>query len=109
MKPGVQENVSKLYMDAYTIHYTDNDIPKAFGLYRRILARYPYSKEAGYAASQIQAIINTVVPEEERLTVQMDMAAARFNAMNILSEEPYSVAPSEESEPVGPSEEKKPN
>jgi hypothetical protein len=100
MKPDEQAEVTKLYVDAYTIHYTNNDMRKAFGLYRRILARYPYRKEAGYAASQIQTIINTVVPEEERLTVQMDMVAARFSVMKILSEK---------SDPVAPSEEKKTN
>lgn len=96
MKPDEQAEVTELYADAYTIHYANNDMRKAFGLYRRILARYPYSKEAGYAASQIQNIINTVVPEEERLTVQMDVAAARFSAMNILSEESDSIASSGE-------------
>lgn len=99
MTPDEQAEVSRLYMDAYNIHYTNNDMRKAFGLYRRILARYPYSKEAGHAASQIQVIINTVVPEEERLTVQMDLAAVRFNTANGLDEESDMFTPPDAKKP----------
>jgi hypothetical protein len=76
-----QPNASRLYAEAYSMHYTDNDLRKAFELYKTIIINCPNTKEAGYAESQIQLIVNKVVPKEERLSLQMDMASARFAAL----------------------------
>jgi hypothetical protein len=64
------------YAAAYEIHYANKNLRDAFKLYKEILIAYPDTKEAGYAKSQIQNIVNAVVPQEERLGVQMDLAAA---------------------------------
>ena len=69
------------YAAAYETHYGSKNLRDAFGLYKRILADHPDTKEAGYAKSQIQNIVNTVVPKEERLDSQMDLAATVFQKM----------------------------
>ena len=66
------------YAAAYEIHYATKNLREAFGLYKGIIAAHPTTKEAGYAKSQIQNIVNAVVPKEERLGIQMDLAAAVF-------------------------------
>ena len=73
-----QTAAGRQYAAAYETHYSSHNLRKAFELYKRILADHPDTKEAGYAKSQIQNIVNTVVPKEERLDTQMDLAAAVF-------------------------------
>lgn len=67
------------YAAAYDIHYGSNDLREAFKLYRKIMTDYPDTKEAGYAKSQIQNIVSIIVPKEERLEIQMDLASAVFD------------------------------
>jgi hypothetical protein len=66
------------YAAAYEIHYATKNLREAFKLYKAIMTAHPDTLEAGYAKSQIQNIVNAVVPKEERLGVQMDLAAAVF-------------------------------
>ena len=66
------------YAAAYEIHYATKNLLEAFKLYKAIMTAHPGTREAGYAKSQIQNIVNAVVPKEERLGVQMDLAAAVF-------------------------------
>ena len=73
-----QMEAARQYAAAYEFHYAHKNLREAFKLYKEILATYPDTKEAGYAKSQIQNIVNAVVPKEERLSVQMDLAAAAF-------------------------------
>jgi hypothetical protein len=63
------------------IHYGIKNLREAFERYKKILADHSDTKEAGYAKSQIQNIVNTVVPKEERLDSQMDLTAAVFENM----------------------------
>lgn len=73
-----QTAAGRQYLDAYETHYEFGDLRKAFSLYREILSSYPNTREAGYARSQIQHIVNAMVPKEERLESQIDLAAAVF-------------------------------
>ena len=73
-----QIEAARQYATAYEIHYAHKNMGEAFKLYKEILTAYPDTKEAGYAKSQIQNIVNAVVPKEESLRVQMDLAAAAF-------------------------------
>jgi hypothetical protein len=66
------------YAAAYEIHYATKNLREAFKLYKGIMASHPDTKEAGYAKSQIQNIVNIVVPKEERLGIQMDLASSVF-------------------------------
>ena len=73
-----QTEAGRQYAAAYEFHYKSQNLRKAFELYKEILADHPDTKEAGYAKSQIQNIVNSTVPKEEQLDTQMDLAAAFF-------------------------------
>lgn len=64
----------QLYAAAYAAHYTNHDLSSAFRIYRELLASYPNEKEADYARMQIHNIIWSVVPEQELLDVQIELA-----------------------------------
>jgi hypothetical protein len=53
------------YASAYDAHYTTKDIHKAFTLYEDIIAVHPDTKEAGYSRSQVQNIVNAVIPKKK--------------------------------------------
>ena len=69
---------SRLYAAAYEIHYGSKNLRESFALYKKILAEHPDTKEAEYAQSQIQNIVNAIVPKNKWLETQMDLAAAVF-------------------------------
>lgn len=69
---------TKQYLAAYTAHYTAMDLRKAIELYKGVLASHPNTVEAGYAQSQIDNIVNTVVPKQELLDAQVAFAWSRL-------------------------------
>ena len=66
------------YAAAYAAHYSDHDLPAALELYLKVMSAHPGTKEAGYARSQAQNIINVTVPDQELLDVQVKLAVVRF-------------------------------
>jgi hypothetical protein len=66
------------YAAAYGAHYTDHDLPRALQLYLKVISAHPGTKEAGYARSQAQNIINATVPDRELLDAQVELAVAHF-------------------------------
>jgi len=62
---GLSRDADQYYATAYESHYTAKDIHKAFTLYEDIIATHPDTKEAGYSRSQIQNIVNAVVPKKK--------------------------------------------
>ena len=66
------------YKKAYNIHYKIKDLPKAFKLYRGIIADYPNTDEAGYSLSQVKNIVNAVVPKQEVLDALAELTFAHF-------------------------------
>jgi hypothetical protein len=66
------------YAAAYAAHYTAKDLHEAFMLYRGVMAAHPKSLEAEYSRSQIQNIVNAVVPKQELFDAQVDLALAQF-------------------------------
>ena len=70
------------YAAAYKAHYTARDLHEALNLYKGVIAAHPNTKEAEYAKSQIQNIVNAAVPGEECLDVQMDLASALFEKVD---------------------------
>lgn len=66
------------YAAAYAAHYTDHNLPKALQLYLKVISAHPGTKEAGYARSQAQNIINATVPDQELLDAQVKLAVDRF-------------------------------
>jgi hypothetical protein len=66
------------YTKAHDMHYKTKDLPKAFKLYRGIIADYPETKEAGYSLSQVQNIVNAVVPKQEVMDALVALTLALF-------------------------------
>jgi hypothetical protein len=62
------------YAAAYEAHYGEKDLKGALGLYTAIVADHPGTPEADYSQSQIQNIVNGVVPKKELLDAQLAMA-----------------------------------
>ena len=78
----VNSSCLQQYEAAYLEHYTNQDLKKAFNLYRSILASYPDSMEAGYSRSQLLNIINSVIPKHLFLDAQVELLVAHFNNDN---------------------------
>jgi hypothetical protein len=73
-----QTEANRQYSTAYAAHYTEHDLPTAMRLYKQVMASHPSDPEAGYARVQIQNIVNAVVPKQELLDAQMDLALSHF-------------------------------
>lgn len=74
----IPTDASKQYQAAYAEHYTTKDLYVALKLYRGVMAAHPNTKEAEYSRMQILNIANSVVPKQEVLTAQIDMALAHL-------------------------------
>ena len=70
--------VGQQYATAYEAHYTTKDMYKAFKLYERIIAAHPDTQEAGYSRSQVQNIVNTVVPKQKVMDALAKLALNHF-------------------------------
>jgi len=79
MKSGTRPtDAAEQYTAAHTAHYATKDLPKALELYRGVMAAHPNTQEAGYAHAQIQNIVNSVVPDQELLDLQADLALSHL-------------------------------
>ena len=68
----------KDYAAAYAAHYSDRDLVTALQLYEKITTAHASAREAGYSRTQIQNIVNRVVPGPELLEAQMELAFAHL-------------------------------
>jgi len=66
------------YAAAYAAHYKQRDLSMAFQLYMKLMASHPDAREADYARIQIQNIVNCVVPKQELLDAQIELAVVHF-------------------------------
>lgn len=64
------------YTEAYSAHYTERNPRRALQLYKQLMAFHPHSPEAAYSRAQVVNIVNSVVPRQELLDAQIDMALA---------------------------------
>ena len=62
------------YAKAHVAHYTTKDLREALSLYKAVMAAYPDSVEYQYSRSQIQNIVNSVVPKQELFDAQVELA-----------------------------------
>jgi len=69
---------SQDYTEAHDMHYKTKDLPKAFKLYRDIMANYPKTEEAGYSLSQVQNIVSAVVPKQEVMDTLVALTLVHF-------------------------------
>ncbi len=72
---GLME-AAREYAAAYAAHYSERDLATALQLYKKIIASHPSAREAGYSRRQVQNIVNTVVPSQELLDAQIELALA---------------------------------
>ena len=77
---------SRQYAAAYAVHYTGRDLPVALQLYKQLMASHPSTQEAGYSRTQVQNIVNTVVPKQELLDAQMGLVLVHFERKRLMEE-----------------------
>ena len=70
--------VGRQYAAAYAAHYSGRDLPAALQLYMKLMASHPGAREARDSRAQIQNIVNTVVPKQELLDAQIELALAHL-------------------------------
>ena len=66
------------YTAAYAAQYTQRDLPAALRLYMNLMESHPGTPEASDSWTQVQNIVNAVVPREELLGVQLELAHAHL-------------------------------
>jgi len=72
----------KQYAEAYAAHYTTKDLHEALKLYKAIMAEHPNTKEAEYSRTQIQNIVQSVVPKQRLLDAQVELALTCFRSQS---------------------------
>ena len=76
---NLSTEASRQYASAYDAHYMTKEIDKAFALYERIIAAHPDTREAGYSRSQVQNIVNAVVPKKKIMDSLLELARIHFD------------------------------
>ena len=82
----VPTEASRQYAAAYAAHYTGRDLPLALQLYKELMASHPTTQEAGYSRTQVQNIVNVVVPKQELLDAQMELVLVHFERKRLIGE-----------------------
>jgi hypothetical protein len=75
---SARTEAARAYAVAYAAHYSERDLLKALQLYEDLVASHASAQEAGYSRAQIQNIVNTLVPAQELLDAQLELALARL-------------------------------
>jgi hypothetical protein len=83
----------KEYATAHDVHYKTKELPKAFQLYRDIIADHPETKEAGYSLSQVHNIVKDVVPKQELMDTLVAMTLDHFEKVSPSDAKPASKTP----------------
>ena len=66
------------YAAAHAAHYTAKNLREALDLYRSLTSAHPDTLEAGYSRSQIQNIVNAVIPKQDLFDAHVELALAHF-------------------------------
>ncbi len=74
-------DASREYAAAYAAQYTARDLLLALRLYRQLLRSHPGTRESDYSRMQVQNIVRAVVPGQELLEAELDLAQARLSAV----------------------------
>ena len=70
---------ARRYEAAYAAHYSERDLHLAFRLYKEVLASHPGEPEAGFSRMQLQNIVNAIVPKQELMDAQLQLATDRLD------------------------------
>ena len=87
-KVTVLSEAQRHYAEAYRKHYSDKDLHAALQSYKEVVISYPDSKEAGYCRSQIQNIVQMVVPGDELYDARLEMALNYARRKDSLDRQP---------------------
>ena len=71
---GATEEAARDYAVAYAAHYSQRDLVRALHLYKKLIASHASARQAGYSRSQIRNIVKVVVPEQELLDAEVELA-----------------------------------
>jgi hypothetical protein len=71
------------YSAAYTAHYSQPDLAMALALCQKLIASHASTREAGYSRTQVQNIVNAIVPEDERLGAGTALALTRIESQSV--------------------------
>jgi hypothetical protein len=63
-----------MYLEAHEELYRNDDMAAALAIYRDIIIEHPAEKEAGYSRGQIHNIASKVVPRQELLDAELELA-----------------------------------
>lgn len=74
-----RSKATRHYEEAYEVHYRTRDLRRALEMYGGIMATHGKAPEVGYACSQIQNIVNSVVPKQDLLDVHVALALSRLH------------------------------
>lgn len=77
---GALTEAAREYAAAYAAQYSQRDLAVALQLYERLIASHPSAREAGYSRTQIQNIADAVVPEQDLLDAQIELAFAHLES-----------------------------
>jgi hypothetical protein len=78
---------------AHKAHYSERDLATALQLYKELMASHAGSPEARYARTQIQNIVEVVVPEQELLDTQMELTRVHLGGAFSMDVEPTPIDP----------------
>jgi len=90
---GALREATQAYAVAYAAHYSARDLAMALQLYRNLIASYAGAREAEYSRAQVQNIVSRVVPRQDLLEAQMELALARLGPRISADAGPLPVAP----------------
>ena len=71
-------NAARSYAAAYAAHYSERDLATALQLYRDLIDSHANALGAGYARTRIQNIVKALIPAEDLLDAQVELALAHI-------------------------------
>jgi hypothetical protein len=80
---GVVTAAARAYSAAYAAHYSQRDLAVALRLYGKLIASHASTREAGYSRTQVQNIVNAIVPEDERLEAETSLALTFIESQRV--------------------------
>jgi hypothetical protein len=78
MNDETRSKANQMYAKAHQEQYKNNDLHAALAIYRDIIAAHPEEKEAGYSRGQIRNIVSKVVPKQELLDAELELALSHL-------------------------------
>lgn len=72
------------YAAAHAAHYVARDLPLALQLYKALLVAHPSTQEADYSRTQVQNLVNAVIPRRRILEAQIELAVAHFEREGLI-------------------------